>query len=145
MMVLSMNPPAESVFPDSSQPRVRLLLVDDMPQVLYDLQQLLELSGKVEVVGAVRDGTQAVHLVKITTPEVILMDLEMPVMDGCEATRRIKSEFPRIRVIILSVHNGPDVRDRSRKAGADGYITKGVPYEVLLKAILSEETTFFEI
>jgi DNA-binding NarL/FixJ family response regulator len=127
----------------SPAPRLRLLLVDDMPQVLQDLQRLLELSGKVEVVGAAQDGMQAVTLVKETSPDAILMDLEMPVLDGCEATRRIKAENPSVRVVILTVHDSEEAQERARQAGANGFVIKGAHYEILLQALLSKETTFF--
>jgi DNA-binding NarL/FixJ family response regulator len=140
-----MMTPAESPEPVSTFHCLRVLLVDDMPQVLHDLQQLLELSGKVEVVGLALDGAEAVRQARLTTPDVILMDLEMPGMDGFEATRRIKSESPGLRVIILSVHNGISAQSHAREAGADGYIIKGTDYEVLLKALFSKNPAFDEI
>jgi DNA-binding NarL/FixJ family response regulator len=141
-MMMFPNPPSNSEQP-SPAPRLRLLLVDDMPQVLQDLQRLLELSGKVEVVGAAQDGMQAVRLAKEASPDAILMDLEMPVLDGCEATRQIKAENPSIRVVILTVHDSKEAQERARQAGADGFVIKGAHYEILLQAILSKETTFF--
>jgi two-component system, NarL family, response regulator DegU len=119
--------------------RVRLLLVDDMPQVLQDLRQLLELTGQVEVVGEARDGAEAVRKVVELLPDVVLMDLEMPGMDGYEATRRIKSQAGGGRVIILSVHAGLEERGRALAAGADGFVTKGANYEILMDAILPKE------
>jgi DNA-binding NarL/FixJ family response regulator len=149
--------------------RVRLLLVDDMPQVLQDLRQLLELTGLVEVVGEARDGAEAVCKVVELLPDVVLMDLEMPGMDGYEATRRIKSQAGGgrahdvrahdvrahdvrahdvrahdvrahdVRVIILSVHAELEERRRALAAGADGFVTKGANYEILMDAILPKE------
>ncbi len=114
----------------------RVIIVDDMPQVLQDLRQLLELTGQIEVVAEAANGEEAVRLAGDLLPDAILMDLEMPGMDGYEATRRIKQGSSAPRVIILSVHAGPGERERARAVGADGFITKGVKSEVLVNAIL---------
>jgi DNA-binding NarL/FixJ family response regulator len=127
--------------PDQTSPRVRVLLVDDMPQVLRDLRQLLELTGLVEVVGEAGDGLEAVRLAGGLTPEAVVMDLEMPGMDGYEATRRIKACPPSPRVIVLSVHAGPEERQRARVAGADAFVVKGAHYEVLVDAILARKAS----
>jgi DNA-binding NarL/FixJ family response regulator len=123
------------------QLRVRVIIVDDMPQVLHDLHQLLELTGRVEVVAEARNGQEAVRLAEDLSPDAILMDLEMPGMHGYEATRRIK-QLPCVpRVIILSVHAGPDERERARAAGADGFVIKGADYETLVNALLGGNTS----
>lgn len=117
---------------------VRVLLVDDMPQVLHDLHQLLELTGLFEIVAEAGDGEEALQLAADLRPDAILMDLEMPGMDGYEATRRIKARLPSPRVVILSVHAGPVERERARSAGADGFVMKGADYDVLVNAILGK-------
>lgn len=114
---------------------MRVLLVDDMPQVLHDLRQLLTLTGAAEVVGEARDGAEAVRLAAELDPDAVIMDLQMPAMDGYEATRRIKSQAPAMRVIVLSVHAGPEEQQRAQAAGADRFIVKGASYEVLVDAI----------
>jgi DNA-binding NarL/FixJ family response regulator len=118
---------------------VRLLLVDDMPQVLHDLRQLLELTGLFEIVGEAKNGIEAIRQAGELCPEVVIMDLEMPVMDGYEATRRIKNQAPGIRVIILSIHAGSGEHERARTAGADGFVLKGDRYEILVNAILAND------
>jgi DNA-binding NarL/FixJ family response regulator len=118
--------------------QVSVLLVDDNPQVLHDLRQLLELTGLFKVLGEARDGAVAVQLAANLAPDAIVMDLEMPGMDGYEATRRIKACQGAPRVIILSVHNGPIERERARAAGVDSFVTKGADYEVLVQALLGE-------
>jgi two-component system, NarL family, response regulator DesR len=118
---------------------VRVLIVDDTPRVLQDLRQLLELSGAVEIVGEASDGAQAVRLAEELSPQVVVMDLEMPGMDGYEATRRIKARVPAARVVILSVHASPAEMDRARLSGADSFVTKGARYEILLNAILAKD------
>lgn len=116
---------------------VRVLLVDDSTHVRNELRQLLELSGWVQVVGEAADGLEAVQLAAELCPDVIIMDLEMPKMDGCEATRRIKGGAAGASVIILSVHATPQAQERAREAGADYFITKGERVENLLAAILA--------
>ncbi len=129
---------AQTVSPlDQTRRRVRVLLVDDMPQVLRDLRQLLELTGLVEIVAEASDGLEAVHLTGELSPEAVIMDLEMPGLDGYAATDRIKRLAPDVRVIVLSVHAGPEEMERARDAGADGFVVKGANYEILMRAILS--------
>jgi DNA-binding NarL/FixJ family response regulator len=119
----------------------RVLLVDDSALVRRDLRQLLELSGVVDVVGEAEGGQQGILLAAEFTPDVVLMDLEMPGMDGYEATRQIKSQFNAPRVVILSVH-AMESEQEARAAGADAIIVKGVSYQTLLSTILSEDGEF---
>jgi DNA-binding NarL/FixJ family response regulator len=121
---------------NENEPRlVRVLLVDDTASVRYELRQLLELSGGIQIIGDAGNGLDAVRLATETIPDVIVMDLEMPVMDGFEATRRIKALRPAPRVIILSVHAQKEEQERAREAGADSFLVKGASYQVLLNAI----------
>jgi DNA-binding NarL/FixJ family response regulator len=117
---------------------VRVLIVDDNPQVIYDLRQLLELSGAVEVVGEAEGGLEAVRLAAGLSPDVVIVDLEMPDMDGYETTRRIKACQPAPRVVILSVHAGL-AEQKALAAGADGFVVKGTDYKILLNAILDKD------
>jgi two-component system, NarL family, response regulator DesR len=120
----------------SRQLPLRLLLVDDSPDVLHDLQLLLELSGEMMIVGQTSNGLEAVTLAASLLPDVILLDLELPGQDGFEATRQIKSQQPAPRVIILSIHASPGDREHARASGADAFVVKGSSYEVLRNAIL---------
>ena len=122
---------------------IRVLIVDDLPQVREGLATVLKLAANrtspaIEVVGEAQDGWEAVRKARALLPDVILMDLEMPGLDGYQATRRIKAERLAPRVIILSIHGGPQAQQRARAAGADNFVTKGDSYEVLLNAILSK-------
>ncbi len=121
---------------EQAQRRIRLMLVDDMPQVLHDLRQLLELTGVVEIVAEAGSGLEAVRLAGECSPEAILLDLEMPGMDGYEAARRIKFRTPGVRVVILSVHAGPESIERALAAGADAFVQKGASLDTLINAIL---------
>jgi len=118
-----------------SRRTLRILIVDDMPQVRQDLRLLLELSGAVEVVGEAADGRTAVAQVEAANPDVVLMDLEMPVMDGYEAARQVKARRPGCRVIAFSVHSYPQARQKAVLAGVDDFIEKGAPLEEILQRI----------
>ena len=113
----------------------RILLVDDVAQVLEDLSTLLTLAGDIEIVGQAANGLEALHQYEALRPEAVLMDLEMPVMDGYEATRRIKSQAPTCRVIALTVHGYESARQKAMQAGVDVFVVKGAPLETLLQAI----------
>ncbi len=129
--MMTSSPPAH----DAELRLVRVLLADDRPQVLRDLRQLLELTKAIEIAAEAANGEEAVRLAAELRPDAVIMDLEMPGMDGYEATRRIKNDTPAVRVIILTVHAGPEERRRARAAGADSFVVKGESYEVLLNAI----------
>jgi DNA-binding NarL/FixJ family response regulator len=119
-------------------PPVRVLIVDDSALVRRDLRQLLELSGVVQVVGEAEDGKQGILLAAELTPDVVIMDLEMPGMDGYEATRQIKTQINTMRVVILSVH-AMESEQEAMAAGADAILVKGVSYQVLLSTILGQD------
>jgi DNA-binding NarL/FixJ family response regulator len=119
--------------------RLRVLLVDDTPQVLQDLRLLLELHGEIEIAAEAANGQEAIRLVEELRPDVVVMDLEMPIMNGYEATRRIKSLLPATRVVILSVHAGFQEQEQARASGADDFIIKGAGYEALVNAILGKK------
>jgi DNA-binding NarL/FixJ family response regulator len=88
---------------------VRLLIVDDMPQVLQDLHLLLELATEVDVVGEATNGLDAIHQVETLHPDVVVMDLEMPEMDGCQASSLIREMDSPPKVIILTIYSGPEI------------------------------------
>ena len=130
----------ESYLPSANQNnrRVRVLIVDDTPQVRRDLHQFLDLAGDFEVIAEAVDGQEAVHMATALTPDVIVMDLEMPGMDGFEATRLIKAHEPAPWVVILSVHGGL-AEQTARAAGADSFVIKGTDYQILINAILGKD------
>ncbi len=126
-----------STLPASSpaHPIVRVLIVDDAPKVLRDLRQLLELAGDLDVIGEASNGQEAVCLAASLAPDVVVMDLEMPILNGYEATRQMKSRPGAPRIVILSVHSEPEEMERALAAGADGLVVKGSDYEILVSAI----------
>jgi PAS domain S-box-containing protein len=114
---------------------VSILLADDHRIVRQGLAGILAEEPDLEVVGEATDGKEAVMLACKLLPDVILMDVTMPLMDGEQATRLIKSYLPHVRVVALSMHNERRVMERIRSAGADAYVTKGCRIEELLAAV----------
>jgi DNA-binding NarL/FixJ family response regulator len=120
---------------------VRVLIVDDVNPVRQDLRTILTLAGAadkehpIKIVGEAMNGLEAVRQAEILLPEVILMDLEMPVMDGFQAARQVKARCPDCRIIALTVHDYPAARQAALEAGMDGFVVKGAPVEILLEAI----------
>lgn len=119
---------------------IRVLIVDDIPQVRQGLASLLGLATKtmktkIKVVGEAQDGCKAIELARALHPDVVLMDLEMPVMDGYIATQRIKSNNPSIFIIILTIHDDPASRQKAAQVGADMFIEKSAPPEKLVQVI----------
>lgn len=115
---------------------IRVLIVDDVAQVRQDLRTMLTLCCNVEVIGEATDGLEAIHQVEALQPEVVLMDLEMPILDGYQATERIKNQHPSCRVVALTVHGYEQARQKALQAGVDAFIVKGEPVETLVQAIL---------
>ena len=131
-MMMASIPPSSS----RNHRRVRVLIVDDMPQVRRDLRQFLDLTGDMEIVGEATNGQDAIRMAAELTPDVIVMDLEMPGMDGFEATCQIKTQGPAPRIVILSVHADPENVERAHLAGADDFVVKGASFKSLINAIL---------
>jgi len=114
---------------------IRVLIVDDVDRVRQDLRTFLTLTGDIEIVGEASNGLDATQLAETLCPQVILMDLEMPVLDGYEATRQIKTLAPSCRIIALTIHDGRAEQERAFQAGADDFITKGPALDRLLISI----------
>ncbi len=119
----------------SAHRRLRLFIVDDMPDVRRDLGLLLTLSGDLEIAGEASNGQLAVQAFADLKPDVVLMDLEMPVMDGYAAARQIKARWPETRVVALSVHSYPTARQKASQSGCDDFIEKGAPLQEILRKI----------
>jgi DNA-binding NarL/FixJ family response regulator len=115
--------------------RIRVLLADDHKVVRQSLSSLLQFEPDLEVVGAAENGRQAIDVARLCFPEVVIMDINMPVMNGIEATRILAKEMPEIKVIALSMHLEKDALSGIRQAGAVAYLAKGGPVEELLETI----------
>jgi len=114
---------------------VRVLVVDDQTLFREALTTLLGVRDEVEMVGAVGDGAQALEAVALLRPDVVLMDLRMPVLDGVATTRRLAVEHPDVRVLVLTTFDGDDEVFPALRAGAVGYLLKAAPASRLVEAV----------
>jgi two-component system, NarL family, nitrate/nitrite response regulator NarL len=127
-----MGPAAAKNFPDD----VRVLIADDHRLFAEAVSGILAGDDRIEVVGIAGDGRQAVELAVSLTPDVTLMDISMPMMDGFEATRRIRAVRPNACVLMLTGSDASEDVSRALAAGAAGYVTKDRLEEELVGAIL---------
>jgi DNA-binding NarL/FixJ family response regulator len=116
------------------EPR-RILIADDQTIMREGLKMLLSSDPSFLVVGEAQNGMEAVNSVKSQKPDLVLMDLSMPIMDGVSATRRIKKLSPRTKVLVLTVHRGEEHILSALKSGADGYLLKDATYKELALAV----------
>jgi len=114
---------------------IKILLVDDQPLFREGLRTLLSIHSDFEVVGEAGNGQEAIILVRSTGASVVLMDLQMPILDGVEATRRLHNEQPDCRVIVLTTFDDDEMVFDGLRAGAVGYLLKDAPSEKLAEAI----------
>ncbi|WP_028062051.1 response regulator [Solirubrobacter soli] len=110
---------------------IRVLIADDQPLMRTGFKTVLEATGMIEVIAEADDGAQAVQAAERHRPDVILMDIRMPVMDGLEATRRL----PRFKVLVLTTFGLDDYIVEALRAGASGFLTKDVPRQELVAAV----------
>jgi DNA-binding NarL/FixJ family response regulator len=116
--------------------RVRVVIADDQRLFAEALEAILSTDGRIAVVGRATDGQTAVELVRMEQPDVVLMDIAMPVLDGISAAERIRAEAPATRVVMLTGSQAPQDISRARAAGAAGYVTKDQIAGDLVRAIL---------
>lgn len=128
--------PEQGSKPYSGTP-IRVLLADDHRIIRASLAGLLRKQDGIEVVGQAGDGQEVIEKALSLKPDVIVMDVTMPVIDGLEATRRLMAEMPHLAVIGLSMHDKEDMQEAMRSAGAARYLTKDGPPELLIAAIQS--------
>ncbi len=114
---------------------IKILIVDDHAVVRAGLRMLLESDSELVIVGEAVNGEEAIRLSKELSPDVILMDVSMPEVDGVTATRRIKTAAPNQAVLALTIHEGADYFFQMLQAGASGYVPKRAAPEELLRAI----------
>jgi len=114
---------------------IRLMLADDHAIVRSGLKQLFSLNPDLQVMGEAVDGGQLLELLRRELPDLLLLDINMPGLSGAELIARIKSHWPALPVLVLSMHNEAPVAARVLKAGASGYVTKDSEMDVLLTAI----------
>ncbi len=114
---------------------IKILLADDHSILRHGLSRLFEQQNEIRVIGQAKDGHEVINLAQQLSPDVIVMDIAMPELNGMEATRKITADFPKIKVIGLSMHSGDKYIREMFKAGASGYLLKNCPFEELVEAI----------
>ncbi len=114
---------------------LKLLLVDDQPLIRRGLKALLKTEPTLEVIAEAENGQEAIAACKTYLPDVILMDIRMPIVDGVAATGTIKTQFPTIKVLILTTFDDRDYVTQALQKGAAGYLLKDTPLEELVQAI----------
>ena len=113
----------------------RIIIVDDHALARESLQDMLADEPELEIVGKAANGLEALTLCSRLQPDLVLMDVRMPKLDGLKATRKVKQEFPKIIVLILTMHENPDYLLEALRAGAAGYVLKDAPREEVVTAV----------
>jgi len=116
-----------------------LLIVDDQPTVRQGLRMRLALEPDIEIAGEACDGIEAIELTHMLKPNVVVIDVSMPRMDGITATKAIRAIAPDTRVVVISLHSDNDTRQRASHAGASAFVDKHAEDGELLKAIRHPE------
>ena len=119
---------------------LRIVLVEDQTILRQSLRVLVEAEPDLEVVGEAGDGGEGVRQAELLRPDVVVMDVSMPQMDGVQATEAIRRAFPDVKVVILSVHETRSYVQRALQAGASGYVVKRSAAEVLIQALRAVAT-----
>ena len=114
---------------------IRLLLCDDQDIVTEGMRVILRAVRDFQVVGVARDGAQAVEFTGQLLPDLVLMDLRMPIMNGIQATRKLREQFPQVKVLVLTTYDDDEWVFDAIRAGAAGYLLKDTPREQIIAAI----------
>jgi two-component system response regulator NreC len=115
--------------------KIKVVVADDHTILRQGIKALLDNQKGIEVVGEAKDGREAIKTIEELLPDVILMDIAMPGLNGLEATRRIKKKFPKVKVVVLTMHANEEYIFQILNAGADGYLVKETAFQDLISAI----------
>jgi DNA-binding NarL/FixJ family response regulator len=124
---------------------IRVLLVDDQSLIRRGLKALLKTDAELQVVGEAENGQAAIALVEILNPDVVLMDVRMPVMDGVAATQAVCQQFPQTKVLVLTTFDDGEYVKQALQFGASGYLLKDTPFEELTQAIRAVHKGYAQI
>lgn len=117
--------------------KTKILIVDDHEDFRKNLFRFLQLTANYEIIGEASNGLEAIEKIKDKNPDIVLMDISMPVMNGIEATKIIHRDFPAVKVIVLTVHDEEEYTEMFKRIGVAGYIIKGVRNEKIAEVINS--------
>ena len=124
---------------------INILIVDDQKTIRNILESYLQRESDLKIVGFAVNGKEAIDQISVLQPDVVLMDLEMPIMDGLDATKIIADKFVTTKVLILTVHDNEQDLNRALKNGAKGYLLKTAPAEELINAIRQVNKGYFQL
>jgi len=119
----------------NQRPLIRIVIADDHPMMRAGLSAVIACQKDMYIVGEASNGCEAIHHYQLHRPDVVLMDMSMPDMDGLQATRAIREECSAARIVIFSIDEGDETIYQAMKAGVRGYLLKGAPAAVLLETI----------
>ncbi|EJO9873159.1 response regulator transcription factor [Vibrio vulnificus] len=124
---------------------IRVVIVDDHQVVLDGFMARLEMEPEIDVVGTASNGLEALDVVKQHKPDVVLMDISMPILNGIEATRMIKAEWPEAKILMLTMHDNREYIMKVMQEGAVGYMLKEISAEKMVQAIktVNQGSTYF--
>ena len=120
----------------------KLMIVEDNPRARRALKAILSQQTEIVVTAEASNGQEAIRKIEAQVPDIVLMDMRMPVMDGFEATRIIKANWPQIKVVAMTMY--PDCQSEAFCAGADAFLVKGGPLEELLSMVTAVKTSHKE-
>jgi DNA-binding NarL/FixJ family response regulator len=129
-------PVSQQVFVRGSDVKVtRVVLAEDHPKVRAGIRTLLEKASDIEIVGEAGDGEEALRLIDSLSPDVLLLDVEMPLMNGIEVARRLKEEGSPVRILVLSAYNDRQYVHKMMESGVAGYLTKEEAPDKIVRAV----------
>jgi len=114
---------------------IKVIVCDDQAIIRDGLEMLLKLEKDIEVMGQAQDGAEAIEMVAKAQPDLVLMDLKMPGLNGIEATRQIRANYPQVKVLVLTTYDDDEWVFDAIRAGASGYLLKDTPREEVIKAV----------